>query len=1406
MAPRHEARRGRTPQQRGRPPRSRARHSAVLHPPLAAAVCCLHAAAAARPWRAHWEPASQWMLFEVRGANDSGGGEVVLHASRAHHHAITPARQRRRRGEPLGAWRAADTRVLEWDDPEGGGTEHLRLFADPHSFHDWLSPQGELSGTHVRERSSFFHANVPLTARSVRVRSTPTGPPDATFPVEPSRRVATLQEDGVEVIQVQVHGRVTDQKNLAILAAGFTAEERELFDAKVSEVSSFLRNGGGGPRDTLNSQPYKRYYHAMNIFAVWQPSPQSGASVPRTGRSVRNNLECTYGRDVERALKCNTALVLQLASHAPAADLMLVLVNDEENYGGTGGQKICAVYTGPKMVGVMLHEFGHADALLADEYDYELTDRRFKAHNCQIGDGASPPEEVQWKKWADATRDRNPAHWSPPWGQQQQPGTHSPWEVIVPRVPSASCSYTNYWKPTSDCMMLTEKDAFCPVCMEAMTREIWAPSYPRVYKNKAYEVDGAPVYNLQQNSIDPGTPFIDLLAPRCPLPGQDVWLTTDPGLPEFHSVVIYNRKGRTQIGVNKDRADALDLSGPFTYSRTVISECEGMTDGQGQPIIVSGTCRNSGDRCGGKLECALNKAPGLEGVFVPQNDLSPVLLEATELGAGRHRVRQVVRDNSRFVLPENRVELFTASEIVIYVVPRADQMPRGCTPGNETGAAGFRKTCHFATDLGGGSVACSNAGGLGYQAPPMCFTCGRQRDGTPWPPYSEPDAIHGNCPDFATMKSGRKLRAPATCDIALSAAPVNVPYTGKGKMKQFEGAMMGIVGVIGFFSLCLFVILIYIMGEYQRVTPQRLTPPSRRIKFMRYFILILAAALMVVGLVGAVVAFWQHSVLTVYGRVIMVVAGVFAVLVCLASYFVFVAAYFRGKGMLAASGVLLAIFCLAFLGMTAFAFWIADNEAEFKEIATEAWEEKVSKDPDEICSFQDVMSCSGFTMSCLTSVGLPPESMPQECPRNCDIHNQNAEPCWDKLRRQVLSNFVAIGTSLVFVVMCTGAGAASAFFLAFDITRAQKAWTEDFKQRARAIGGNDITVEDVHSMKALLKEFERADTDGSGSLTQTEMKHFLESAFGRTMRDEIFADHFKKWDRNGDGVLSTAEFKQVYLSIARAMKTGSAETSDVLSDAERDLLRHEFHKVDTDGSGTLDRDELRQFHRNVFGREMSMQEVNYYFHKLDADGGGTIPFDEFLQVFTVMDPTSGKVSKHQEKALRREFEKIDSNQDGVVDKEELRGFYARTLEGERGELTDAELDYYFSRIDKNNSGLIEFREFLEAMVLSIAEAEMASAPAAPEPPLERRASRARLEDSRQGVVVGTVRRASKVWGAAKTRARSIGSRASFRSHRSQGRRESADPFRQAQQLQGVEVSVDSEPSQGAAPAAQPPPA
>merc|ERR1712141_960593 len=63
-------------------------------------------------------------------------------------------------------------------------------------------------------------------------------------------------------------------------------------------------------------------------------------------------------------------------------------------------------------------------------------------------------------------------------------------------------------------------------------------------------------------------------------------------------------------------------------------------------------------------------------------------------------------------------------------------------------------------------------------------------------------------------------------------------------------------------------------------------------------------------------------------------------------------------------------------------------------------------------------------------------------------------------------------------------------------------------------------------------------------------------------------------------------------------------------------LRKAFNAIDTDGSGELSLDELKQLIKNVgLEKEVTDADVEEGFKALDTSGDGKISFEEFLSAF-----------------------------------------------------------------------------------------------------------------------------------------------------------------------------------------------
>lgn len=151
--------------------------------------------------------------------------------------------------------------------------------------------------------------------------------------------------------------------HIAFLAEGYTAGEMDKFvaDAKTATEALFAH------------EPFAEYKDRFNIIAVKSASIDTGTSVPRKGiwknTALGSNFDTFYSERYLTTL--NLFKVHDLLAGTPYEHI-IILVNTDV-YGGGGILNFYnLVSTGHKYYKpVIVHEFGHSFAGLADEYAYE---------------------------------------------------------------------------------------------------------------------------------------------------------------------------------------------------------------------------------------------------------------------------------------------------------------------------------------------------------------------------------------------------------------------------------------------------------------------------------------------------------------------------------------------------------------------------------------------------------------------------------------------------------------------------------------------------------------------------------------------------------------------------------------------------------------------------------------------------------------------------------------------------------------------------------------------------------------------------------------------------------------------------------------------------------------------------
>lgn len=139
---------------------------------------------------------------------------------------------------------------------------------------------------------------------------------------------------------------------------------------------------------------------------------------------------------------------------------------------------------------------------------------------------------------------------------------------------------------------------------------------------------------------------------------------------------------------------------------------------------------------------------------------------------------------------------------------------------------------------------------------------------------------------------------------------------------------------------------------------------------------------------------------------------------------------------------------------------------------------------------------------------------------------------------------------------------------------------------------------------------------------------------------------------------------------------------------EIDRLRKRFMKLDSDGSGTIDKQEFLAI-PGILSNPLASRLMDVF----DEDGSGTIDFQEFI---TGLSAFSGKTSKVDK--LKFAFKIYDIDRDGFIGNGELF-IVMKMMVGKN--LQDEELqqivDKTIMEADEDGDGRLDFEEFKKAV-------------------------------------------------------------------------------------------------------------
>ena len=260
-------------------------------------------------------------------------------------------------------------------------------------------------------------------------------------------------------------GSPQEKIDVAIVAEGYTKEEAEQFykDAQVA-VEAILAH-----------EPFGTYKDRFNFVAIALESKESGVSVPREGlwkdTAVGSNYDTFYS---DRYLTTSCVWKMHDALCGIPYEHLVILANTD-TYGGGGIYNSYTLTTAlhKDFKPVVVHEFGHSFAGLADEYYY---DDQFVEYYY--------PDSEPWEQNITTLFDFE-SKWDdmlPKIIQIPTPVEGNVWEKIkagtkpesiVGVYEGAGYQSKGVYRPYPDCRMKTNAaESFCPVCQRAIARII----------------------------------------------------------------------------------------------------------------------------------------------------------------------------------------------------------------------------------------------------------------------------------------------------------------------------------------------------------------------------------------------------------------------------------------------------------------------------------------------------------------------------------------------------------------------------------------------------------------------------------------------------------------------------------------------------------------------------------------------------------------------------------------------------------------------------------------------------------------------------------------------------------------------------------------------------------------------
>jgi hypothetical protein len=242
--------------------------------------------------------------------------------------------------------------------------------------------------------------------------------------------------------------------HIAYLAEGYKQEE----------MSVFLNDAHKAMEALFAHEPFKSLRSRFNIIAVKAPSKESGTSEPSKGiwknTALHSHFDTFYSDRYLTTL--NVKDLHELLAGTPYEHIIVLVNTDKYGGGGILNSYNLSMTHHRSFLPVVVHEFGHSFAGLADEYAYENEQIPMYPHDVEPWESNITTLKDFHGKWESLIEKGTPIP-TPPTKSINKIGVYE----------GAGYSLKGVYRGAMDCRMRSnEVSEFCPVCQQAIAKLI----------------------------------------------------------------------------------------------------------------------------------------------------------------------------------------------------------------------------------------------------------------------------------------------------------------------------------------------------------------------------------------------------------------------------------------------------------------------------------------------------------------------------------------------------------------------------------------------------------------------------------------------------------------------------------------------------------------------------------------------------------------------------------------------------------------------------------------------------------------------------------------------------------------------------------------------------------------------